>query len=92
MIARARVLNLIVTIYYHLIIYYSLRFECVTAIVVAGSLYYIAYLCSCMLTVFLPYLSLRLPQNVELNIIPRNTIVVVRACWYLQQVIRYDKC
>lgn len=31
-------------------------------------------------TCFRPYLSLRFPQKVELNIIPRNTTVVVRAC------------
>lgn len=41
-------------------------------------------------TGFLPYLSLSCPQNVELSIIPKNTIVVVNACWYL--VIPQSQC
>lgn len=32
---------------------------------------------------FRPYRSLNCPQKVELNIMPRNTMVVVNACWYL---------
>lgn len=32
------------------------------------------------LTGFLPYRSLNCPQNVELNIMPKNTTVVVSAC------------
>lgn len=32
------------------------------------------------LTGFRPYLSLKLPQNVLLSIMPRNTIVVTIAC------------
>lgn len=49
---------------------------------------YIVYINICQLieltrkiTGFLPHRSLNCPQNVELNIIPKNTIVVVSACW-----------